>query len=43
MADMTLVLNAGSSSLKFCVYKQEDGLDWRIERPVPAGSLAPER
>jgi len=30
MSDHTLVLNAGSSSLKFCVYGQA-GADWRVE------------
>jgi acetate kinase len=31
MAALTLVLNAGSSSLKFCLYEQDDGPEWRIE------------
>ena len=31
MDDYALVLNAGSSSLKFCVYQRPDGEDWRLE------------
>jgi acetate kinase len=31
MDDYALVLNAGSSSLKFCVYKRPDGQPWRLE------------
>ena len=31
MTEFTLVLNAGSSSLKFCVYRREGGMDWRLE------------
>ena len=32
MSDYILVLNAGSSSLKFCVYERPDaGTDWRLE------------
>lgn len=31
MADFALVLNAGSSSLKFCVYKQPETKDWQVE------------
>jgi len=31
MAALTLVLNAGSSSLKFCIYEQDDGFEWRID------------
>jgi acetate kinase len=30
MDDFALVLNAGSSSLKFCVYQRHEGLDWRL-------------
>jgi len=30
MADYALVLNAGSSSLKFCVYWRAGDLDWRL-------------
>ena len=30
MDDYALVLNAGSSSLKFCVFERPEGLDWRI-------------
>jgi acetate kinase len=30
MADYALVLNAGSSSLKFCVYQRPDDEDWRL-------------
>jgi acetate kinase len=30
MADYTLVLNAGSSSLKFSVYERRDGQGWRL-------------
>jgi len=30
MADYALVLNAGSSSLKFCVYERPDNEDWRL-------------
>jgi acetate kinase len=30
MADYTLVLNAGSSSLKFSVYKRPDDRDWQL-------------
>ena len=29
--DYSLVLNAGSSSLKFCVYCRPAGLEWRLE------------
>ncbi len=31
MEDYSLVLNAGSSSLKFCVYQRSDGHEWRLE------------
>ena len=31
MDDYALVLNAGSSSLKFCVYQRPPGLSWRLE------------
>ena len=31
MTDYTLVLNAGSSSLKFCVYQRAAGSAWRLE------------
>ena len=31
MDDYALVLNAGSSSLKFCVYKRPDGAAWGLE------------
>ena len=31
MPDYALVLNAGSSSLKFCVYGRPDAEDWRLE------------
>jgi acetate kinase len=31
MDDYALVLNAGSSSLKFCVYNRPDGGAWRLE------------
>jgi acetate kinase len=31
MADYALVLNAGSSSLKFCVYQRPAGDSWRLE------------
>jgi acetate kinase len=31
MDDYALVLNAGSSSLKFCVYRQPTGENWRLE------------
>ena len=31
MDDYALVLNAGSSSLKFCMYQRPSGADWRIE------------
>jgi acetate kinase len=30
MDDYALVLNAGSSSLKFCVYKRTDETDWQV-------------
>jgi acetate kinase len=30
MADYALVLNAGSSSLKFCVYQRPDDKDWQL-------------
>jgi len=30
MDDYALVLNAGSSSLKFCVYQRPDDNDWKI-------------
>lgn len=30
MDDYTLVLNAGSSSLKFCVYQRTDETDWQV-------------
>ena len=31
MDDYTVVLNAGSSSLKFCVYRRPDAGEWRLE------------
>ena len=31
MRDYALVLNAGSSSLKFCVFHRPEGEDWRLE------------
>lgn len=31
MVDYALVLNAGSSSLKFCVYSRSDGAGWGLE------------
>jgi len=31
MGDLVLVLNAGSSSLKFCTYSHLQGDDWRLE------------
>ena len=31
MDDYALVLNAGSSSLKFCVYRRPDTENWRLE------------
>src|SRR5262245_13858713 len=31
MDEYALVLNAGSSSLKFCVYRRPDGQPWRLE------------
>ena len=31
MDDYALVLNAGSSSLKFCVYRRSEGENWRLE------------
>ena len=31
MDDYALVLNAGSSSLKFCVFQRPDGSNWRLE------------
>ena len=31
MDDYALVLNAGSSSLKFCVYRRPEGENWRLE------------
>jgi acetate kinase len=31
MRDYALVLNAGSSSLKFCVFGRPEGEDWRLE------------
>jgi len=31
MDDYALVLNAGSSSLKFCVYRRPDAETWRLE------------
>lgn len=31
MATYALVLNAGSSSLKFCVYRQAQGVPWQVE------------
>jgi acetate kinase len=31
MHDYALVLNAGSSSLKFCVFARPEGEDWRLE------------
>src|SRR5262249_39223579 len=31
MDDYALVLNAGSSSLKFCVYRRPSGEGWRLE------------
>ena len=31
MDDYALVINAGSSSLKFCVYQRPDSASWRLE------------
>ena len=31
MDDYALVLNAGSSSLKFCVFQRPKGKSWRLE------------
>ena len=31
MDDYALVLNAGSSSLKFCVFQRPEGESWRLE------------
>ena len=31
MDDYALVLNAGSSSLKFCVYRRPEASGWRLE------------
>jgi acetate kinase len=31
MDDYALVLNAGSSSLKFCVYRRPEAEGWRLE------------
>ena len=31
MDDYALVINAGSSSLKFCVYQRPAGNVWRLE------------
>src|SRR6476619_3217302 len=31
MDDYALVLNAGSSSLKFCVYRRPEGAGWALE------------
>ena len=31
MNDYALVLNAGSSSLKFCVFQRPKGKSWRLE------------
>src|SRR3954467_7170040 len=31
MDDYALVLNAGSSSLKFCIYQRPQGEGWRLE------------
>ena len=31
MNDYALVLNAGSSSLKFCIFRRPAGEDWRLE------------
>jgi acetate kinase len=31
MNDYALILNAGSSSLKFCVFQRPEGEDWRLE------------
>ena len=31
MDDFALVLNAGSSSLKFCVFQRPEGKNWRLE------------
>src|SRR6185295_15987467 len=31
MDDYALVLNAGSSSLKFCVFERSDGETWHLE------------
>ena len=48
MDDYALVLNAGSSSLKFCVYRQPRDEAWRLETrgqiegdvPTALGALA---
>ena len=35
MDDYALVLNAGSSSLKFCVFQRPAGQSWRLEARGP--------
>jgi len=45
MDDYALVLNAGSSSLKFCVFQQPGGENWRLEARGQIGGIgtAPRR
>ena len=37
MDDYALVLNAGSSSLKFCVFQRSSGKQWRLEARTDRG------
>jgi len=37
--DYSLVLNAGSSSLKFCVYRRPAGSEWRLEARGPVDGI----
>jgi len=39
MSDYALVLNAGSSSLKFCVYSRRQREDWRLESRGQIGGI----
>jgi acetate kinase len=43
MDDYSLVLNAGSSSLKFSVYRQPEGKEWRLESRGSVESGASQR
>ena len=39
MNDSTLILNAGSSSLKFCVYRRSEAASWRMDARGQIGGI----